>query len=104
MSKGHSFRFTITSRQPPVVQITDEGLYIYFKPGSVAHKTIVRHRWPLVAIDLNEDGEIIGVEAVPPPENFTLRELIAKAGGKITDKALANAQFTRTAAALPAVA
>jgi uncharacterized protein YuzE len=104
MSNAHSFRFTITSRQTPIVQLTDEGLYIYFKPGAVSEKTVVRSRWPLVAIDLDKNGDVIGIEAVPPPESFTLRGLIAKAGGKITDKALANAQFKRVIAAHHAVA
>ena len=61
--KNETRLLLVKSRQPPTVQIDAEAsaLYIRFQKGRVA-KT-VRHpsKWPLVTVDLEADGDVLGV-------------------------------------------
>jgi hypothetical protein len=54
--KSRKFEFTVSSPSEAVVELSDEGLYVRFKSGVESAQTIVRSRWPLVAIDLDADG------------------------------------------------
>lgn len=77
-----SFQFKVTSKTPPVVEVSSVGLYVRFSKVKV-DQTIVRCDWPHVAIDLAEDGSVIGLECIPLPEQMTLGKLAKTAGLKL---------------------
>ena len=81
--KNETHVLLVKSRQVPMVEIDAEAsaLYIRFQKGRVA-KT-VRHpsKWPLVTVDLNAAGDVLGVEFVGVSK-FNLRSLLRKAAVK----------------------
>lgn len=81
------------------VEVSDDGLYVWFKRGAAATETIVRNRWPLVAIDLDASGEVIGIECAPLPDEFGVKSLARLARVEIPIETAANARFLRAAAA-----
>jgi hypothetical protein len=83
----------IRIKTPPVVEISDEGIYVWFKRGVYAEKTVVKQRWPLVAVDYDKDGDLIGVEVVPFPKSFSLNGVLAPAGLKVSDRMAAKAEI-----------
>lgn len=93
MSKG-KFKLTgIRSKEFPVMEISDEGVYVWFKRGAKAEKTIVKRRWPLLAVDIDKEGDVIGVELVPMPTSFTINSIINPAGFKVSDRVAAKTQI-----------
>lgn len=95
----------VKSRQPPMVEIDAEAsaLYIRFQKGRVA-KTI-RHpsKWPLVTVDLNADGDVLGVEIVGVSK-FNLAALLRKAAVKAPADFIARAHFQLAPKHAPAAA
>jgi hypothetical protein len=82
------FEFEVPATAAPLVEINDAGLYIRFKVGETATKTIVRNEWPHVAVDLARDGSVIGVELVPLPERFSIGRVAREAGIRIPPEVL----------------
>ena len=74
---------TIPAKAAPVVEITGEGsaAYIWFNRGAKYARTITKSNWPVLAIDVAEDGSVIGVESIGFKE-ITMRHILEKAGLK----------------------
>lgn len=85
--------FIVQSSASPVVELSADGVYVWFQPGRKASRTLVRSRWPVMAVDLDEDNEVIGIECAPLPKTFSLQELGRKAGVLVPDMAAARAQI-----------
>jgi uncharacterized protein YuzE len=66
------FEFMVRSVNPPKVELSDAGLYLRFMNNAVVDRTIIQSEWPHVAVDLDEKGNVIGIEAVPAPHGFTV--------------------------------
>lgn len=50
----------------PRLEFSDAGLYVRFQHVGVrVNETVIRSAWPHVAIDLAEDGTVVGIECVP---------------------------------------
>ena len=56
------FRIAAARSASPIVRVTVEGLYVCFRQGVQSAKTVIRSRWPHVAVDLDDKGDVIGVE------------------------------------------
>jgi len=91
-------KFVIKSSAAPIIELGPDGVYVWFKPGIQAAKTIIKSRWPVVAIDVDATGDVIGFECAPLPEEFSLQALGDRAGVHVPDKAAARAQIRPTAA------
>jgi len=92
MNKEH-YNFVVKSSASPVVEWSPDGLYVMFKPGAKAAKTIVRRRWPVIAVDVDKDGDVIGVECAPAPARFSIAGLAKDAGIRVPKEAAARAEF-----------
>jgi uncharacterized protein YuzE len=92
MSKPE-YEFTVRATTSPVVELTADGLYIWFNPGGDAVKTIVKSRWPFLAVDVDKNGDIIGIEHAPLPKEFSISKVSQKAGVRISDKVAARAEI-----------
>ena len=95
--KCHKFEFTVSSPSEAVVELSDEGLYVRFKSGVESAKTIVRSRWPLVAIDLDADGYVIGIECTPVPAEFGLTSVAKLANVAVPAETVSRARYLRAA-------
>ena len=65
MKKKARICFQVKSKRPPVVEVDTaaQALYVYFQRGVHISRTVVQNQWPLVTVDLDRDGGVIGVEA-----------------------------------------
>ena len=86
-------QFAIKSSIIPIVEMSPDGIYVTFKPSAKATKTIVKRRWPVVAVDLDKNDEVIGVECAPAPAKFTLMSIARDAGVHVPEKSAARAEF-----------
>lgn len=93
--KSRKFEFTVSSPSAAIVELSDEGLYVRFKQGAEAVRTVVRSRWPLVAIDLDKAGEVIGIECTPAPEEFGLTSVAKLANVAISAEIVSRARYLR---------
>ena len=91
--KTEKYQFNIKEAVTPIVQWSPDGLYVTFKPGAKSAKTIVKRRWPVLAVDLDKDGEVIGVECAPAPAKFTFMGIAADAGIYVPERAAARVEF-----------
>jgi uncharacterized protein YuzE len=75
-------KFTVGLDKPctPVVEVDTvaQALYVYFQRGVKVARTVVQNQWPLVAVDLDKSGKVVGVEACGVNE-FTLSPVLEKA-------------------------
>ena len=73
----------IPSKCEPVVQLTGEGsaAYIYLNRGAKYARTITKSTWPVLTIDVAEDGSVIGIESIGFKE-ITFTAIMEKAGLK----------------------
>ncbi|MGD1018985.1 MAG: DUF2283 domain-containing protein [Verrucomicrobiia bacterium] len=103
--KNEKHIFAVKSSQPPMVEVDAEAsaLYIRFQKGRVA-KTI-RHpcQWPLVTVDLDAAGDVLGVECVGVSK-FNLLELLRKASVKAPADFSARVRFQLVPKRVPATA
>jgi len=74
------------------VFITETGLYIRLRPGKRPFRTLVRQTWPLVAVDVDRRGRAVGIEVVPLPNRFVLRQIAARAGVVLSNREAAHAR------------
>ena len=84
----------VHSKSPPTVEIDTEAsaAYVRFKRAKVA-KT-VRHtsKWPIITIDLDSQGEVIGVEFVGV-KKFNLNYLLRLTPVKTSSRSAAQASY-----------
>lgn len=93
--KKHSFSFVnLESKVPPTVAIDTlaDAVYVYLQPGARVAKTVIRKEWPHVAIDLDEKGKVVGVEALNMGE-FSIRTVMKKAALKLPAWATNQARY-----------
>jgi len=81
-------------KTPPTVEIDASvaSVYVRFHKARIA-KTI-RHQpaWPIVTVDLDKNGEVVGVEFVGI-RDFSIHQLLRKAAVHAPLSAVANARF-----------
>lgn len=76
-------QFMIKSSTPPKIELSDAGLYVRFVENTEVARTVVQNEWPHIAVDLDAHDRVIGIEAVPAPQQFTIgmiREIVQSAG------------------------
>jgi uncharacterized protein YuzE len=78
-------QFRVTSKDPPKVELSDAGLYVRFQTEPIA-RTVIQNEWPHIAVDLDANDEVIGIEVVPAPSGFSINSIknivaTAKVGG-----------------------
>jgi len=92
--KAQHIRLTgLRTKTAPAVEISDEGVYVWFKRGETAHKTVVKQRWPVVAVDYDKKGDVIGVEMAPFPKSFSINAILEPAGLRVSERMAANAEI-----------
>lgn len=99
MPKKISFRVKSPTREAPVVEVDTaaQALYVYFQRGAKVDRTVVQSQWPLVAVDLDRKGAVVGVEACGVSE-FTLSRLLGKARVIVPSRLLSAARYFPTPA------
>ncbi len=99
MKKNAKHSFQVKSKMMPVVEIDTaaQAVYVYFQRGARVAKTVVQNQWPLVAVDLDKHGEVIGVEACGLRE-FTVRPILAQARVEAPRAVLNSARYLPTPA------
>ena len=99
MKKNAKLRFQVKSKMMPVVEIDTaaQAVYVYFQRGVRVAKTVVQNQWPLVAVDLDKHGEVIGVEACGVGE-FTVRPILEQARVEAPRSILNSARYLPTPA------
>lgn len=78
--KNNRQTFVVHSSQPPVVELDPEAgaVYVRFKRGRVARTVARPARAIHLAVDLDSEGEVIGIEAVGL-EEFRIGRLLRMA-------------------------
>ncbi|HXP60099.1 MAG TPA: DUF2283 domain-containing protein [Dongiaceae bacterium] len=86
--------FIVRTSQPPVVEIDPEAgaVYVRFKRGRIARTVARPARSMHLAVDLDSQGEVIGIEAVGIDE-FRLTQLLRMADVQAPHVDLAEARF-----------
>lgn len=77
---------------------TPHAVYVSLRRGLKIARTIVKHEWPLVAVDIAADGREIGFESVGAA-SFTLKALFKEAGIKAPARLAETAKFVTASAA-----
>ena len=97
MAKKINFKVDVTKGCVPVVEVDTiaQALYVYFQRGVKVAKTVVQSQWPLVTVDLDKRGGVIGVEACGVDE-FTLSPVLDKARVEIPARLLNSARYMPT--------
>jgi uncharacterized protein YuzE len=100
MKKNDGHILLVKSKTHPTVEIDTEAsaAYVRFKKRKVA-KTL-RHpsKWPLVAIDLDENGDVIGVEFIGV-KKYTIGYLLRQVPIKAPPAVLGKTEYVAPAAA-----
>lgn len=65
-------QFMVHGINPPKVELTDAGLYVRFQSDVEVARTVVQNEWPHIAVDLDNAGNVIGIECVPAPKEFSI--------------------------------
>ena len=94
MTFEHTEGWVVRSKHAPTVEIGTEAAaaYVRFKQAQVA-KT-VRHasKWPIITIDLDARGEVVGVEFVGL-KRFDVDHLLIQAGFDAPAEVVAHASY-----------
>ena len=97
MPKKIKFKVKVAKDCAPVVEVDTvaQALYVYFQRGVRIARTVVQNQWPLVAVDLDKHGAVIGVEA-SGVEEFTLSPVLRSAGVQAPRQAINAARYVPT--------
>lgn len=97
MPKKIKFRLNVTKPCAPVVEVDTvaQALYVYFQRGVKVARTVVQNQWPLMSVDLDKDGGVIGVEACGVDE-FTLSMVLSKARVEAPARLVNSARYVPT--------
>ena len=104
MRTGRKHIILVKANTPPTVEIDTEAgaAYVRFKRAKIARTLRHSSRWPIVTIDLNARGEVVGVEFVGVRRfnlGYLLRRVPLKAPPEAVDRAnYVSAQAHRVAA------
>jgi uncharacterized protein YuzE len=90
----HQNIINIPTKNPPVVETDSDALaaYIRFSKNPVKETKVVTEDTCIVTIDLDANGEIVGVELVGVKE-FTIRPLLKMAGLTVPEPMLDRATY-----------
>ncbi len=84
------------------IDFASGAAYVRFSPpGQKVAKTLVRREWPLVAIDLDKEGEVIGIEAIGV-NNLTIHKLLEKANVQMNPRLVQKAEYVSLRGSAPA--
>ncbi len=100
MKKNGKINFRVKSKPGTVTVEVDTGaqaLYVYFQRGAKIARTVIQNQLPMFAVDLDKDGEVIGVEACGVGE-FTLKPVLEQARVTVPQTVLNSARYLPTAA------
>ncbi len=88
MRTGRKHIILVKANTPPTVEIDTEAgaAYVRFKRAKIARTLRHSSRWPIVTIDLNARGEVVGVEFVGV-RRFNLGYLLRRVPLKAPTKA-----------------
>jgi uncharacterized protein YuzE len=94
MKKNDTHVFIVRSRAAPIVEIDTEAgaAYVRFKRARVAKTLRHRSKWPIVTIDLDASGEVIGIEFVGV-KKYNLEYLLKRAPIKVPSSMLEKASY-----------
>lgn len=98
MKKNDMHVLIVKSNSPPIVEIDTEAqaAYVRFKKAKVARTLRHRSKWPIVTIDLDGNGEVIGVEFVGV-RHFNLKHLLKRVPIKAPPRAIDRASYVASA-------
>jgi len=94
MKKNETDILLVGSSQPPTVEIDQaaSAIYIRFKRGKVARTIRYESKWPLVTVDLDAGGDVLGVECVGV-KRFNLPSVLKTARVQAPSEAVTRADF-----------
>jgi uncharacterized protein YuzE len=103
MKKNETNLLLVHSHQPPTVEIDQaaSSIYIRFKRGRVARTIRHQSKWPLVTVDLDADGDVLGVECVGV-KRFNLPGVLKTAHVQAPAEAVTRADFQFASSPQPA--
>src|SRR5207244_1355366 len=102
MNFRHTDILVVRSKAPPTVEIDTEAsaAYVRFKRTKVARTFRHGSKWPIVTIDLDQRGDVIGVEFVGV-RKFNLGYLLRRAPVKALAHTIARATYVSAEAHQP---
>jgi uncharacterized protein YuzE len=94
MKKNETNLLLVHSSQPPTVEIDQaaSSIYVRFKRGKVARTIRHESKWPLVTVDLDAEGDVLGVECVGV-KRFNLQGVLKTARVQAPAEAVTHADF-----------
>ena len=103
MKTNHADIIMVKCKTPPTVEI-DTGAsaaYVRFKRTKIARTLRHSTKWPIVTIDVDARGQVVGVELVGV-KKFNLGYLLEQASVKATSEALDRVNYVSAEAHLAA--
>jgi uncharacterized protein YuzE len=84
----------VQTKSPPTVEIDTEAAaaYVRFKRTKVAKTLRHSSKWPIITIDLDSQGEVVGVEFVGV-KKFNLNYLLSQTPIKAPSRSVAQASY-----------
>lgn len=94
MKVDQTENFVVRTRRSPTVEIDTEvsAAYVRFKRAKVARTVRQASKWPIVTIDLDARGEVVGVEFVGV-KRFDLDYLLRQVRLTAPAEAIAHASY-----------
>jgi uncharacterized protein YuzE len=92
MKTNHTDIIVVKCKVPPTVEIDTEAsaAYVRFKRTKIVKTVRHRVKWPIVTLDLDSRGEVVGVEFVGVKKfnlDYLLRQVPLKAPSRAIDRA-----------------
>ncbi|MBM3881487.1 MAG: DUF2283 domain-containing protein [Verrucomicrobia bacterium] len=89
MKSGHTDIMMVNCKTPPTVEIDTKAsaAYVRFKRAKIARTLRHRAKWPIVTIDVDARGQVVGLELVGV-KKFNLGYLLEQASVKATPDSL----------------
>lgn len=74
----HKYKFRVKGSKPPVIEIDSEamGIYIRFKNTPVARSIDQQAEGATIVLDLDVDGEVVGIESIGADVNLNLKAIV----------------------------
>jgi uncharacterized protein YuzE len=103
MKNGHTDIIVVKCKAPPTVEIDTEAAaaYVRFSRAKVARTLRHGAKWPIVTIDVDARGQVVGLELVGV-KKFNLSYLLEQASVKATPDASARVNYVSAEAHLAA--
>ena len=95
MIKNHNSIIRVESKNAPVVEFDSaaHAAYVRFSTDKVRRTLVVDVQRCLVTVDLNQSGDVVGIELIGVPE-FSINKLIEKAGVRgVTREMIRNTRY-----------